>query len=614
MVKEYAVKIASVNLERGKSEVIEISSAVARQYIGGVGMAARILWDETSAATDPFSPENRLMFMAGPLTGKMPQSSRTLVCGISPANDAWGEAAMGGSWGAELGNTGFSGLVISGKAKKPVYIYIKDGDVRIEDASHLWGKDTFETSDMLQAETDGKASVAAIGRAGERLVRIAGVVADGRFGRTAARCGLGGVMGSKNLKAVVVRGTKKPPVVNEATLGAINREVNELLSKIKSGALGPPPTAPGHGMGNLYSAGSMSVKNHSAGRWENFYKKYKESPHGQQLYCRTCPVSCGESRMQGETRQQVMHMTISVGSNCYIDDFDALQQGYELCNRYGIDSISFGYVLSFAMELFEKGIISREDTGGIDLTWGNKEAMLEMLRQIGESEGFGQVLAQGTRRAAEQIGKGAIRYAQQVKGLEMPFFDARIFSSLLLGYATGNKGASHYESPGHKVERRRPDALYGLDISELGFPEGFKCLGLAGKARLTKKIQDAVCLTNSLVVCQFSYLNYGVKLATYLRYLNAITGWDMTFDDFVRVGERAFNLKRLINLRRGLTGNDDTLPPRVMEKLPDVSDDEQYVPDPISFQESLQEYYALRGWDKSGIPTPEKLSDLGLLR
>ena len=177
MIEEHNVKIARVDLDQGTTEVVEIGSAVVRQYIGGVGLGARILWDETSAATGPFSPENRLMFMIGPLTGKVPQSSRALVCGISPANDAWGEAAMGGTWGAEFGNTGISGLVVSGKAKRPVYIYIKDGDVSIEDANHLWGKDTFETSDQLQAETDRKASVAAIGRAGERLVRIAGVVA-----------------------------------------------------------------------------------------------------------------------------------------------------------------------------------------------------------------------------------------------------------------------------------------------------------------------------------------------------------------------------------------------------------------------------------------------------
>ena len=235
----YVVRLARVNLDKATSEIIEVEAGDLRKYLGGVGLGAKIIWDETSAATGPFSPENRLMFMNGPLTGKVPQSSRTAVCGLSPANDAWGEAFMGGSWGAEFARTGLSGVVISGRASSPVYIHIKNRDVRIEDAGHLWGKDTFETDDQLRREVDSKASVAAIGRAGERLVRIAGVVAEGRLGRVAARCGLGGVMGSKNLKAVVVRGTLKPDACDEVTLKAINKEVTQDLARIASGALGP---------------------------------------------------------------------------------------------------------------------------------------------------------------------------------------------------------------------------------------------------------------------------------------------------------------------------------------------------------------------------------------
>ncbi len=606
----YVARLARVNLDQATSEMIEVEAGDLRKYLGGVGLGAKITWDETSAVTGPFSPENRLMFLNGPLTGKVPQSSRTAVCGLSPANDAWGEAFMGGSWGAEFARTGLSGVVISGRASSPVYINIKNRDVRIEDAGHLWGKDTFETDDQLRRDLDSKASVAAIGRAGERWVRMAGIVADGRLGRVAARCGLGGVMGSKNLKAVVVRGTLKPDACDEVTLKAINRKVSQHLARIASGALGPSVMETRDGVNEAYQLGAFGVRNGSRGRWEAFKEKFADTKPDQHYHCRMCPTSCLESHVMDGTRLPVMHLLMSAGSNCLIDDLDALKQGYDLCNRYGIDVISFGYTLSFAMEAFEKGLIDRNDTGGIDLTWGNSHAMLEILRQIGENEGFGKVLAQGSLRAARQIGKGSIQYALQVKGLEMPFWDLRVFNSLALGYATGNKGASHYESPGHIIERKRPGSRTGLSLAELGFPKGVNRLGFENKASLIKKIQDVICLISSLVVCQTSYQKFGVSLATDLKWLNAITGWDMTNEEFLQAGERIFNQKRLINIRLGYSGKDDILPPRVMHKLLDLSDDEQKVP--VSIQDQLQEYYTLRGWDKEGIPTHEKLLELQL--
>jgi aldehyde:ferredoxin oxidoreductase len=602
----YVARLARVNLDKAKSEMIEVDAGDLRKYLGGAGLGAKITWDETSAATGPFSPENRLMFMIGPLTGKVPQSSRTVVCGLSPANDAWGEAFMGGSWGAEFARTGLSGIVISGRAGSPVYIHIQNHDVRIEDAGHLWGKDTFETDDRLRREVDSKAIVAAIGRAGERLVRIAGVVAEGRLGRVAARCGLGGVMGSKNLKAVVVRGTLKPDVCDEVTLRAINQEVTQNLLRKASGEFGPQVMETKDAVNEVSRFGSFGVRNGSRGRWDAFREKLEDSKPNQHYHCRLCPTSCLESHVMDGTRLPVMHMLMSAGTNCLIDDVDALTQGYDMCNRYGIDNISFGCTLSFAMEAFEKGLIDRNDTGGMDLTWGNSQAMLELLRQIGENEGFGKVLAQGSLRAARQIGKGSIQYALQVKGLEMPYWDPRIFNSLALGYATGNKGASHYESPGHIAERKRS----GPFLAELGFPKGVNRLGFENKPALIKKMQDVICLINSLVVCQTSYQKWGVSLATDLQWLNAVTGWDMTREEFLQAGERIFNQKRLINMRRGYSGKDDTLPPRVMQKLLDLRDDEQKVPD--SLQDQLQEYYTLRGWDKEGVPAQKKLIELQL--
>ncbi|MDA8125968.1 MAG: aldehyde ferredoxin oxidoreductase family protein [Deltaproteobacteria bacterium] len=599
----YVAKLARIDLDKGSGEILEVEADDLRKYIGGSGLGAKILWEETSAATGPFSPENRLMFMNGPLTGQVPQSSRTAVCGLSPANDGWGEAFVGGSWGAEFSRTGLLGIVIAGRASSPVYINIKNQEVRIEAAGHLWGKDSYETDDLLHREVDGKASVAAIGRAGERLVRFAGIVVDGRLGRVAARCGLGAVMGSKNLKAVVVRGTLLPAACDGAAVKAINREVNRRLVEK---ARGPGVMETREGVNEAYEWGAFGVRNGTRGRWEAFKDKFADAGPSEHYHCRLCPTSCLESHVKDGTRLPVMHMLMSAGSNCLIDDLDALKEGYDLCNRYGLDVISFGYTLSFAMEAFEKGLIDRSDTGGIDLTWGNSRAMLAILRQIGENEGFGKVLAQGSLRAARKIGKGAVRYALQVKGLEMPFWDLRVFNSLALGYATGNRGASHYESPGHIAERKQKGAF----VAELGFPGGLKRLGMEDKAALIMKIQDAICLISALVVCQTSYQKFGVSLTTDLQWLNAITGWEMSHAEFLLAGERMFNLKRLINLRLGYTAKDDILPPRALEKLADLSDDEQRVPD--SIQDRLQEYYALRGWDQDGAPAPEKLAALQL--
>jgi aldehyde:ferredoxin oxidoreductase len=602
----YVARLARVNLDKATSEIVEVEAGDLRKYLGGAGLGAKIIWDETSATTDPFSPDNRLMFMIGPLTGKVPQSSRTAVCGLSPANDAWGESFMGGSWGAEFARTGLIGLVISGRAGSPVYIHMKNRDVRIEDAGRLWGRDTFETDEQLRRDVDSKAVVAAIGGAGERLVRIAGIVAEGRLARVAARCGLGAVMGSKNIKAVVVRGTQKPDACDEIALKAINREVTQTLLRKASGALGPSVMETKDGLDEIYRFGTFAVRNGSRGRWEAFKDRFADSKPDRHYYCRLCPTSCLESHVMDNARLPVMHMLMSAGANCLIDDLGALKQGYELCNRYGIDVISFGCTLAFAMEAFEKGLIDRNDTGGMELTWGNSQAMLELIRQTGENEGFGKVLAQGSLRAARRIGKGAIQCALQVKGLEMPYWDPRVFNSLALGYATGNRGASHYESPGHIAERKRS----GPFLSELGFLKGVERLGFENKAALVKKMQDVICLISSLVVCQTSYQKWGVSLATDLQWLNAVTGWDMPHEEFMQAGERMFNKKRLINMRRGYRGKDDTLPPRVMEKLLDLGDDEQQVP--ISLQDQLQEYYSLRGWSKEGIPTHEKLLELEL--
>jgi aldehyde:ferredoxin oxidoreductase len=608
--REYSGRILRVDLDHRSSEVTTVDNSVMRKYIGGAGQGARILWDETSSTTDPLSPENRLLFMIGPLTGIVPWSSHASVCALSPLTNGWGEAAVGGTWAAEFSKTGLLGIVISGRAPEPVYLFIRDNEVHIVDASHLWGKDTFDTHDLLRMETDNKASVAAIGRAGERLVRIAGIVADGSSSRIAARCGLGAVMGSKNLKAVVVRGTKKSEVFDQAGLQATNRETRQRTDKFNAGTL-RPRSQPPDSIDRNNRMGNLGVRNQSRGTWDAFAKKFREFfEPGKHYYCSRCPTSCVESHVNERTRMQGLEMLMPVGANCLIDDFAALQEAYELCNRYGIDTISFGYTLSFAMEIYEKGIITQGDTGGIDFTWGNHEAMLRLVKEIGENEGFGKILGLGSKRAAEQIGGDSMQYAMQVKGLEITHWDPRLYSALMLGYATGNKGGSHLESPGHSVSNARPEEGHGLDLADYGYSQRVNPLGFDGKAAIVKKVQEMICLINSLVICHFSYTIYGVRTAQYLSWLNSITGLNLDTEAFARAGERIFNLKRLINLRRGMSGKDDTLPARLFTKMPDVGDEQQQVPS--SLADLLQEYYALRGWDKDGTPTEQKLRELQL--
>lgn len=609
----YVSKLLRLDLTKRTVEFEEVSESIMEKYIGGSGLGSKIVWDETGANTDSFSPENLLMFMIGPVTGIVPQASHYVVCGLSPANDAWGEAVGGGTWAVELGHTGLSGLVIIGRAEKPVYLYISDKGSEIRDAEHLWGRDTYEVNEMLERETEKGARVACIGQAGENLVRMAGIMNEGRFGRTAARNGMGAVMGSKNLKAVVVKGGKwRPKAVDNAALRAKNKEVTNHFSKIKSGVGGGIPKI-NEVIYGWHNVGNMPIRNHSRFRADSFLDQFRISyEEGEKYYCGLCTVSCLESRMCKGSREAVLEAILPIGSNCLVGDFRTIQEAYELCNRYGIDCISVGDAIAFAMEIFEEGLITSSDTDGIELTWGNSEAVIEMIKEIGEGRGFGKILGQGVKRAAEIIGGNAYHYAMHVKGLEIPLHDARSYNSMMLGYATSNRGASHMECHSYALERKPlGKTTYGPDGSQLGYPrEKAQRLGFEGKAEMVRKVQDLGNMFNSLVVCEFGFFLYGIELPTYPFWLKCITGWDMDLGRFMLTGERIFNLKRLINLRKGLSAKDDTLPRRILARRPDAPQEIENVPD--SLEELIQEYYLARGWSKDGKPTPEKLRQLGL--
>ncbi|MFC2060392.1 aldehyde ferredoxin oxidoreductase family protein [Chloroflexota bacterium] len=608
MLKGYTGKILRVDLTTGEIGDEHLDDDTLRKYIGGVGLAARILWNETAPNTEPLSPESPLIFMTGPLTGSIvPSSSRYIVAGLSPLTGIWGQAHSGGNWADELRHAGFDGIVVAGESRQPVYLWIQEGRAEIREAGHLWGKDTYEVAELLKEETDEKASTACIGPAGERLVRIACVMNDGRLGRASARCGLGALMGAKKLKAIVVRGTLPISFYDE---GGFKESVNRIYTSYPVRKEEPVADEDVAIFKAFLSVGGGPVKNWLEGTFEGGYKLAEELGESKPQYCRRCPYGCAESKLtrDGE-RHMVWEAWAPLGTNCLIDNAEALQQAYTLCNKYGVDTISTGGVISFAMECFEKGLITKDDTDGIELTWGNHEAMVEMVRKIGEREGFGELLGDGVKRAAEHIGGTAGEYTMHVKGLELPAHDPRAGMTRAVGYATGSIGAAHMEAVGASAIENYRESTTHRAYPDLGYPVSLNRFTFEGKGALTAKTQDFGCMIDSLTVCLYLNTLHRVPPSHFVELLNRATGWDMDLNEFMLTGERIFNLKRMFNVRRGISRKDDTLPPRILTSKRGSGGAADSLP---FLGLMLNEYYSHRGWGEEGIPTREKLSQLGL--
>jgi len=608
MLKGYTGKILRLDLTTGDMDYQYLDEETARKYIGGVGLAAKILWDETTPDTDPLSPENELVIMTGPLTGSaLPKSSRYIVAGISPATGIWGQAHAGGRFADELRHAGFDGIVVKGQSSKPVYLWLHNQKVEIRDAAHVWGKDTWEVSDILQQETDGKASVACIGVAGERLVNIAGVMSDGKQGRAAARCGLGALMGSKKLKAVAARGTLPLSFYDEEKF---KESVQKILPFCRPRKPEERLAGDIHVFKSFFTYGRVPVKNWSEGSFEEGLVYPEAIREAEPLYCAHCPNSCLESyQLKNGERHMVWEAWGPLGTNCMIANVEVLQQAYNLCNKYGMDTISAGAIIAFAMECYEKGLITRDDTDGIELTWGNHEAMMAMLRKIGEREGFGELLGEGVRMAAERIRGTASEYAMHVKGLEFPAHDPRALASHALGYATGSIGAAHMEPAGADALENWMEQDQPPTSPELGFPVALGRFDVEGKGRLVAKTQDYGCLLDSITVCLFLHVARGVQPSHYLAVLNSATGWDMDLDEFLLIGERIANLKRMFSVKRGISRKDDILPARILTHRLTEGGTRGNL---FHLGAMLNEYYSVRGWGEEGIPTREKLAELGL--
>jgi aldehyde:ferredoxin oxidoreductase len=611
-LKGYTGKIMRVDLTHSKVTAEDLKEEWAQQFIGGSGLGAKFLYEMTDERTDPLGPENPLIFMTGPFTGtSVPLSGRHAVVSRSPLTGIFGESDVGGTWGANLKRAGFDGIIVTGKSKKPVYLWVHDGKWEIRDASHLWGKDTYEIDPILKGETHEKAVVSTIGEAGENLVSLAAIMTDGKDARAAGRCGMGAVMGSKHLKAIVVYGTGTVPVFDPEGIARLPKEYGAQINKNaenfrKYGTAGS--------LSVFEAMGTLPLQNWKfVGRWEESAEKINgftisETVLTGRYFCDACVLGCGRrvkienGPYAGVEGAGPEYETLALlGSNCLIDNLEALCYANELCNRFGLDTISTGGVIGFGMEAYEKGLIDREDTDGIELHWGSEKALIETIKLIGQNKGFGKALGKGVKKASEELGKNSVEFSMHVKGLELPAHDPRGYNAGAVGFATSSRGACHLAGFTHTFERV-------MKCPEIGIPEPLDRFQVEGKGVLAAKTQNLMGMMDSLKLCKFILFG-GITLTHIVKWYRDVTGREMGIEDFTKAGERIFNLKRLYNVRLGISRKDDTLPFR---SLTFRRIGKGITPNLPPLGQMLSEYYEYRGWSEDGIPTPEKLKELGL--
>ena len=606
--KGYTGKVLRINLSSRRVSIEPLPERDAALFIGGRGLGAKLLFDEVPAGVDPLSENNKLYFLTGPLAGTISQSSsRWMVVTKSPLSGAIIRSTGGADFGQELKSTGFDVVVIEGKAAQPTTLCIRDDNVEFKDASHLWGKeiDTEKVQEIIRKELgDEKMQIACIGPAGENGTLFASIL---NARRSASRGGVGTVMGSKNLKAIAVRGTGKIAVADKEKLNEVTKQVVAEATKTHMyegfSHLGTPGVT-----ALMHEMGMHPAKNFQMGPLDDFSGLAPDKL--AQIFikdegCFRCFIHCGsifqvkDGPYKGNPVVGPEYETMwSFGADIYNTDLGFIMAANKVCDDYGVDTISTGSAIAFAMELYEKGILSKADLDGIDLTWGNHQEAYRLLIKIMKREGIGNILALGTRRAAEQIGKGAEKYAMQVKGLEIPAYELRGAKAHGLNIVTSNIGASH---------------MTGYCTQELfGIPEPYDRFSVDGKGALTKSVQDKTALYDSLIVCGFPAAFGWMGTETFAKLLSAATGIEEFSDAnaLIAAGERIYNIERAFNTREGFGRKDDYAPERfIKEPVPNgPSKGQVFENDAL-----LDDYYQARGWDmKTGIPSQKKLEELGL--
>ena len=609
----YAGKILRIDLTDKSVKEEKVPEALARQYLGGAGFAIKYLYDELKPGTSALDPANRLIFAVGPLTATgVACSSRMAVAAKSPLTGAMGMALAGGHFPAELKMAGYDMLIIQGRAEKPTYISIKDGEVKFRSAEKLMGMMTTDTQLFIKEELgDHNFRIACIGPAGERVVPMACIVNERR---AAGRKGLGAVMGSKNLKAIAVRGHHRPAIADAEAFRKARQAMNKAMKD--SPVLYPAFAKSGTPMvvDATSEMGILSIRNWSATGEIDMVEGLGDAAQAKAIvnrqHCHDCPVGCSQVKLVTSgpyagylSEGPEFETTYSLGSQVGVDYLPAVIAGDRLCDEYGIDSISAGVAIGFAMELYEKGIITRKDTDGLELKFGNHQAMIEMLRRIAYREGLGDLLGQGTRKAAAKIGQGSADFAMQIKGLELPAYDVRGAKAHGLNYATSYTGADH--NRGYAFQ----------EIFDIPIPEKVDRNAIKGKGRLTKWNQDVRAVTcDCATMCAF-LLDMAVPAVACQNtadLVTAATGLDLTDKEVEKIGERLNNVARLFNIGEGFTRKDDSFPKRLMTEAIKAGASKGQLISQADLDAMLDEYYAERGWDRTGTPTPARLKALGI--
>jgi aldehyde:ferredoxin oxidoreductase len=603
----YAGRVLHIDLATGKTHIEPLNEDYAKKYIGGIGLGIRLWLDYSKHGVDPFSPENPLILTTGPISGSVWPTGGNghAFVAKSPQSYGVGEAKSHGSFGTELKRAGYDAVIFKGKAEKPVYVWIDDDSVQILDASQLMGKSPADTEEAIREELgDYYIRVAAIGPAGEKLVRIACIIND--KSRAAGRTGLGAVMGSKNVKAIAVRGTRDIIVAKPDEFMEYVKEFHERMkgpATQKYRTLGTPENVLVHN-----SLSCMPTRNYNNSRFEGAEKVSGESLNerfvAKIIGCSSCAMRCEHICVVGEgpykgTMQRMEYETLwAMGPYCGIDRLDAIIKGMDLCNYYGIDAISAGVIVGFAMDCYEKGILTEKDFDGIDAKFGNHEALIQLIEKIGKREGIGDVLAEGVKIAGEKIGNGADTLAQHIKGVEVTGYDLRCLKTAALGFAVSFRGADHNRH-----------GAYAFDVKG----KVNRLVAEKGRGKMVKDMEDIYTLIDSFIVCKFSRGTYYKELEDMTKLYTLVTGIEMTPEELKRSGERINNVARLFNIREGLGRKDDTLPYKVMHlPIPDEGPSKGAYVSQEELDLLLDDYYMSRGWTREGIPTVEKLKELGM--
>lgn len=606
----YNGKILRINLSTRSITSEVINDQFCRLYLGGAGFIAYYLWKELSPKIDALSPENKLIFALGPVSGlSLPGASRNCIGAKSPLTGGIAKSECGGDFIVEMKRAGYDAIILEGKSEKPIYLWINDGEVSIRDAGKLWGKDTKETQTAIREElADEYIQVASIGLGGENMVLYACIMEG--LHDTAGRGGLGAVMGSKNLKAIAIRGHKMPNVADEESVKKMRQKMVKFKHPMSAFGTGGPE------MEMLESIGNLPVRNFHEGLFPQVKKingvAIKNTMRIGMEGCYACPYRCKKVVMLEEPYRVdpvyggPEYETLgALGSNCGIANLNAIVKGNERCNAYSLDTISTGVSISFAMECYEKGLLTKEDTGGLDLRFGNAEAMLEAIELIAKREGFGNFLAEGTARMAQQIGKGAKDFAIQVKGLEAAMHEPRLKSGMAFSYMFNAAGADHCN--GMRDELFENEAtlkqFHYLGIHE---PISLKDTSPRKVGVFRKSLFDCI-LGDCMVLCMFTPYSLEMKV----DFIKAVCGWDTGIVEQLRIGERIVTLMRMFNAREGFTKDDDILPerffhPKTNGVLADTCLNRE------ELEKARRTYYILMGWDENGVPLPEKVEELDI--